>query len=171
MDVIELPHTESIAEAVVGFRIATSGARIHRPALRKPILPQRLFIRRSAVEPAGTILIDASGSMGSWDQVAEWIRKSPFATVAYYAGDGSSHGWLYVYARNGFRAAAIVPPDNSGNTVDGLAIDWLMKQEGPRIMVTDRGFCDAADSEAQKMRLARLERLGEITVANYKRSE
>jgi hypothetical protein len=78
---------------------------------------------------------------------------------------------LYVYARNGFRAAAIVPPDNSGNTVDGLAIDWLMRQEGPRIMDTDRGFCDAADSEAQKMRLARLERLGEITVANYKRSE
>jgi hypothetical protein len=169
MTIIELPHTEAIKEATVGFRVATSGSRLYRPALRRPILPQRLFVRRSAIEPQGTILIDASGSMGDWDQVADWVRKAPFAQVAYYAGNGESEGWLYVYARGGFRASEIVRPPYGGNTVDGLALDWLMRQEPPRIMVTDRGFCDAADSEGQKMRLALLESRGEVTVANYKR--
>jgi hypothetical protein len=166
MDVIELPHTECIPEAKIGTRIATSGPRIHRPALRKPVLPQRLFIRRAAREPGGTILIDASRSMGSWDIVGEWIKKAPFATVAYYAG-GSFDGWLYVYARDGFRAKELVQPANGGNTVDGLAIDWMLKQDGPYTMITDRQFCGAIDSEAQIIRLERLEKDGIVTVKGY----
>ena len=170
MEVIELPHTEAIEDAVVGTRIATSGPRLHRPALRKPIIPSRCFVRRSPQEPGGTILVDASGSMGNWDQVRQWCEKSPFGTIAYYAGDGRSRGWLYVYARDGMRARDIMEPQASGNTVDGPAMDWLMRQEAPRIMVTDRGFCDVADSQAQKLRLQNFEARGEITVVNYKRN-
>jgi hypothetical protein len=167
MEIIELPHTEAIEDAVIGTRIATSGPRLHRPALRKPVIPNRCFVRRSPQEPGGTILIDASGSMGDWDQVREWCEKSPFGTIAYYAGDGRSRGWLYVYARDGMRAREIVEPDRHGNTVDGPAMDWLMSQEAPRTMVTDRRFCDAADSHAQILRLENLEACGDITVANY----
>jgi len=166
MDIIELPHTETIPDATVGYRRATSGSRLHRPSLRKPVLPQRLFIRRTPHEPHGTILVDASGSMGSWDRVKEWCELAPFGTIAYYAGNGTS-GKLFVYARNGKRAREIVKPGMGGNTVDGPAITWLMSQAKPRIMITDRGFCDANDSRAQVLRLEQLERAGEIKVMDY----
>jgi hypothetical protein len=167
MDIIELNHTEHIAEASVGTRLATSGSRLYRPALRRPVLPQRMFVRRAAIEAGGTILVDASGSMGSWDQVSRWCEKAPFGTIAYYAGGGGNHGWLYVYARNGKRAAEIVQPDGGNNTVDGPAMDWLLQQPGPRIMVTDREFCGAWDSTAQVVRLQILEAAGDITVVDY----
>ena len=166
MDIIELPHTEHIAEASVGTRLATSGSRLYRPALRRPILPQRMFVRRAAIEAGGTILVDASGSMGSWDQVKEWCEKAPFGTIAYYAG-WRARGGLYVYARNGKHAVDIVHPDGRDNMVDGPAIDWLLQQPGPRTMVTDRGFCGAWDSTAQIVRLATLEAAGEIKVVDY----
>jgi hypothetical protein len=170
MEIIELNHTEHIAEASVGSRLATSGSRLYRPALRRPVLPQRMFVRRAAIEAGGTILIDASGSMGSWDNVKQWCEKAPFGTIAYYAG-GSYSGWLYVYARNGKRAAEIVPPRSGGNTVDGPALDWLMQQPGPRTMVTDREFCGAWDSTAQVVRLECLEAAGEVTVVDYSKRD
>lgn len=166
MEIIEMPHTEHIGEATIGTRIATSGSRLHRPSLRRPVLPQRIFIRRAPIEAGGTILVDASGSMGDWDNVRQWCEKAPFGTVAYYAGSGRG-GWLYVYARDGKRAHDILQPPACGNTVDGLAIDWLMQQPGPRIMVTDREFCGAPDSVAQVARLANLERNGDIKVVDY----
>jgi len=170
MEIIELPHTEPIPEAVVGYRRATSGARLHRSSLRKPVLPQRLFLRRTPREPAGTILVDASGSMGDWDQVRQWCEKAPFGTIAYYAGNGRG-GKLFVYARDGKRAPEIVNPHMGGNTVDGPAMTWLLTQAKPRIMITDRGFCDAADSTLQVLRLENLERAGEIIVKDYAHSE
>ena len=166
MDIIELPHTECIPEAVRGYRRATSGSRLHRPSLRKPILPQRLFVRKTPREAGGTILVDASGSMGDWNEILQWCEKAPFGTIAYYAGNGRS-GALYVYARNGKRAREIVNPHMGGNTVDGPAMDWLLTQAKPRLMITDRGFCDASDSEIQVYRLAELERRGEIKVLDY----
>lgn len=167
MEIIELPMTETIDGAEVGMRLATSGPRLYRPALRRPVLPQRMFVRRTPIEPQGAILIDASGSMGDFDQVTRWVEKAPFATIAYYAGDGRSAGWLYIYARDGFRAKECVTPPTQGNTVDGPAMDWLMRQPGPRIMITDRGFCDVPDSYAQVQRLATLEAAGEIKVLPY----
>lgn len=166
MEIIELPHTVVIPEAKVGYRRATSGSRLHRPSLHKPVLPQKLFIRRSPHRPDGTILVDASSSMGDWSQVRKWCELAPCGTIAYYAGNCRS-GKLYVYARGGRRAAEIVNPDMGGNTVDGPAMDWLMSQAKPRLMITDRGFCDAQDSLAQVARLEYLERIGEITVKDY----
>ena len=171
MEIIELNHTEAISDAVVGIRIATSGPRLYRPALRKPVIPNRCFVRRSPQEPGGTILIDASGSMGNFDYIKGWCERAPFGTIAYYAGNGGSKGWLYVYARDGMRSREIVEPPSRGNTVDGPAMDWLMRQEGPRIMVTDKEFCDAIDSDAQVVRLENLEARGEIEVLNYNRDD
>ena len=171
MEIIELPHSEHIAEATVGHRLATSGSRLYRPALRRPILPQRMFIRRAAVEPGGTILVDASGSMGDFGEITKWCEKAPFGTIAYYAG--SSHeGELYVYARNGKRAADIVYPKcGRNNVVDGPALDWLMQQPAPRTIVTDRQFCGAWDSDAQIVRLGNLERNGDVKVVNYAKED
>lgn len=166
MDIIELPHEIRINDAKVGRRRTTMGPRLHRPSLRKVILPQRIFTKRARIEPGGTILIDASGSMGGWENVSKWLEEAPFSTVAYYAGHGA-RGQLFVYARKGRRAAQFAEPDGGDNTVDGPAINWLMKERAPRIMVTDRGFCGAADSEAQVLRLATLEAAGEIEVRDY----
>jgi hypothetical protein len=171
MDIVELEHVVRIEAAKVGYRRGTSGNRLHRPSLRKPVLPQRLFIKKNPTMPGGAILIDASGSMGDFDQIAKWCEAAPFGTIAYYAGhdNGSGAGQLFVYARNGRRALEIVEPDSRGNQVDGPAMDWLMQQPKPRIMVTDRGFCGAPDSVAQTVRLRQLEKRGEIVVKNYRK--
>lgn len=167
MEIIELPHTVAIPEATIGYRRTTSGSRLHRPSLFKPILPDKIFLRRSPQEPGGTILVDASGSMGSWDRVKEWCEKAPFGTIAYYSGTTRNKGKLFVYARNGRRAQDIVDPHGGNNIVDGPAMDWLMSQARPRLFITDRGFCGAPDSHAQVARLEVLERSGEITVKDY----
>ena len=169
MKIIRLPLTEVVEQAQIGYRRATSGSRLHRPSLGKPVLPQKLFMKRVPNEPAGTILIDASGSMGDFDQIEKWLEKAPFGQVAYYAGGGSNQGWLYVYAKDGRRAQAIERPPGGGNTVDGPALDWLLQQPKPRVIVTDREFCGASDSDAQVMRLAMLERMGEVKVEDYSR--
>lgn len=168
MKVIELDHTVRIPQAKVGKRKATMGPRIHRPSLAKPILPQKLFIKKARTKPGGTILIDASGSMGDFEEVAKWAEHAPFGTIAYYAGSNSGNGWLYVYARNGRRSPEIVEPPGRQNTVDGPAIDWLLEQRGPRVMVTDREFCGAADSYAQIVRLRQLEIRKVIKVEDYR---
>jgi hypothetical protein len=170
MRIIELPKTEHCEGSAIGMRRATMGSRMYRPALRRPLLPQRLFLRRTPVEPGGTILIDASGSMGSFDVIKQWAEKAPFGTIAYYAGDGG-RGWLWIYARDGRRAAEVAEPEHRGNTVDGPALTWLMTQPAPRTFVTDRGFCDAQDSELQKARLSELERTGEVVVVNYNKKD
>lgn len=166
MEIIELPLTEVIKDAVVGTRLATSGSRIYRPALRRLVLPQRMFIKKTPMEPGGTILVDASGSMGSWDEISKWCETAPFGTVAYYAGGGHS-GKLFIYAKNGKKAKDIVDPRMGGNVVDGPALTWLMSQPGPRTFVTDRVFCGASDSHAQIVRLGMLERSGQVTVVDY----
>lgn len=170
MEIIELPHSEHVEGASIGERRATMGSRMYRPALRRPLLPQRLFIRRTPQEPGGTILIDASGSMGDFSYIEKWAKRAPFGTIAYYAGDGDN-GWLWIYARDGRCAKELEEPPSRGNTVDGPAMTWLMNQPGPRIFVTDRGFCDAQDSDAQVARLAQLEGAGELKVVNYHRDD
>ena len=170
MEIIELPKTEHVEGASIGERRATMGSRMYRPALRRPLLPQRLFVRRTPQEPGGTILIDASGSMGDMDNIAGWVQRAPFGTIAYYAGSGSA-GWLWIFAREGRCAKEVIHPPGRGNLVDGPAITWLMQQPAPRIMVTDREFCDARDSTAQIARLAQLEGAGEVTVLNYNDKE
>jgi hypothetical protein len=171
MEVIELSHTEKIPEAKIGYRRATTGARLHRPSLRKVILPQRLFVRRLPYDPGGTILIDASGSMGDFNEITRWCEKAPFGTIAYYAGtDDTEGGQLFVYARNGRRAQRIVHPADRGNSVDGPAMDWLLSEKPPRIMVTDREFCGASDSTTQIHRLSVLESMGLIEVRDYRRN-
>jgi hypothetical protein len=166
MEIVDLPKTERCSAQESGVRLATSGARIYRPALRRPVLPARLFVRNAPIEPAGTILIDASGSMGSFDFIVEQMRREPGATIAYYNAS-SGKGKLFIYAKDGWRADGELPSAGGGNAVDGPALDWLLQQDGPRIFITDRCFCGALDSAAQIVRLANAETQGLLTVRNY----
>lgn len=165
MHIVELPLTERVPGAKVGKRRKVFGPRLHRPSLRRNPLPQRLFVKKSGRKAGGTILVDASGSMGSFDEIIPWMEKAPFGTIAYYSG-GTSDGELVIYARNGRKADHFKHP-HGGNTVDGPALDWLLQQPGPRIFITDRGFCGASDSYAQIVRLRELERQGVIKVFDY----
>jgi hypothetical protein len=128
-----------------------------------------MFVKKAPVLPGGTILIDASGSMGDFDEIIKWMETSPFGTIAYYAGDTyRGCGWLYVYARKGWHAPEVKHLPDRENVVDGPAMDWLMKQARPRTFVTDRQFCGAADSTMQVVRLRRLEKQGELEVRDYR---
>lgn len=164
MDIVELPRSIPILAETAGFRVATSGSRLYRPALRRPVLPQRIFWRRSPVMPGGAVVFDASGSMGVTQEVLlDCCLRAPTAAVAYYAGsDSSGVGTLWVFAKDGLRAPHITAYPN-GNGVDGFALDWLMEQEAPRSFVTDLGFT-CPDAQFQVARLATLEMEEEVTV-------
>jgi len=88
------------------------------------------------------VLIDGSGSMNlSQKRLARIVTIAPMSTVAIYCGR-STTGTLTIirkkgrYADEDGIAQARVGP---GNIVDGPALQWLGKQQEPRIWVSD-GF-------------------------------
>jgi len=103
-------------------------------------IDQRVFgRRRKRVIFQGTVLIDHSGSMSlSTDEVEEILTRWPAVTIATYSGMGGS-GKLRVIARNGKRAENrwLGRPSGGENVVDGPALDWLAKQKGPRVWISD----------------------------------
>lgn len=112
----------------------------------------------------GTVLIDGSGSMGvDSARLARLCAAIPGATVAYYSGDKSIQwkhpnpiyddieGTLVVFARNGTRIDATETPCHSAdNEVDAAAIEWLVQQPGPWVLVTDLRFCGGRDGQVQR---------------------
>jgi hypothetical protein len=115
----------------------------------------RVFTRSVAIGGNGTILIDASGSMSIPEHtLIEFLSKAPALTLAFYNapadsyGKGHSkttHGNIYIYAANGYRAsapsiAASAPDYGGGNMIDYQALAWLLKQPAPRYMVTDSRY-------------------------------
>ena len=104
-----------------------------------------LFARRVRQKPGGTVLIDASGSMGaSRENLRKLCELIPTATVAYYSGtDRNGKGILTIYAYKGKRYAGELPARTlqGGNSVDLPATKWLLQQGKPWSFVTDRGFC------------------------------
>lgn len=134
--------------------LATSGARIHRPALRRPVLPQRIFWRRRNTDlKGGSVIIDASGSMAmSTEDILQMMREIPYASVALYNGNDQElrpEGWIYVAAKEGYRRSEddiceYLDKRDAGNSIDLAAIEWLLDQPAPRVMITDRGFCGVA---------------------------
>ena len=93
----------------------------------------------------GTVLIDLSGSMHiAQKDLAEIVKAAPAATVAVYAGRGVG-GRLVIVAENGRVAkvedihTAMLYEGSSmtGNIVDGPSLEWLAKQQEPRIWISD----------------------------------
>lgn len=90
--------------------------------------------------PGGTVLVDDSGSMNlSHSTIMAILEHAPGATVAMYSGsDHDGYGELRIVARGG---KACAPSDAKtpwgGNQIDGPALRWLNKQEGPHIWISD----------------------------------
>ena len=91
--------------------------------------------------PGGTVLIDISGSMDlSQEDIEALVARAPGLTVAVYASDHkTSRGFVTVVARGGRVAdiASVLQSYGGGNVVDGPALEWLGRQPGPRIWVSD----------------------------------
>ena len=140
-----------------GHRISRSS----RPALEGSVvrfvhrypIDGRIF-RRRARGRAGTVLVDTSGSMSlDADDLDHVLRETRGAVqVAIYSGKGS-RGELRIVARGGRRAAARhLEPFGRGNIVDVPALEWLARQRGPRVWITDGGVTGVGDSSAPAIR-------------------
>lgn len=97
---------------------------------------------RKRKSPGGTILIDASGSMRlAPSDIDALLEHAPCATVAMYSGHRVD-GTITLIARNSHRAdgnAIERAKHQAGgnNIIDGPALEWLSKQQEPRIWVSD----------------------------------
>ena len=121
----------------------------------------RLFLRRPMRQGwSGTIVIDASGSMGvSSQRLIKLCSSLPGATVAYYCGavmpqHPTSYGTLTVFARGGLRIdCQSAPYHEHSNEVDAAAIQWLTQQPGPRVLVSDLEFCGGAIGQVDRAKM------------------
>jgi hypothetical protein len=115
---------------------------------------QKIFYKSRRVL-GGTILIDVSGSMGLHESdVMEMLGLMPAATIAMYSGAGST-GDLVIIAENGKMTNEhyISRMREYGNIIDGPALDWLGKQAGPRVWVSDGQATGTGDSFVESLRL------------------
>ena len=100
----------------------------------------RVFSRYRA-HKGGTVLIDGSGSMRlSSEELLKIVTTAPAATIAIYSGRRTS-GTLTIVGRKGMVATeeglASARQSGTGNIVDGPALQWLSKQNAPRLWVSD----------------------------------
>lgn len=144
-------------------------------AMHRLPVDQRVFgIKRRS--NGGTVLLDASGSMHIHaDDIVQLLVAAPAATVAMYAGR-ISDGTLTIIARNGKSASAReierhLDQTKRNNVVDGPALEWLARQPGPRLWVSDgrvTGRFDGAYDGCTANHyadVARILRVGNITQA------
>jgi hypothetical protein len=128
-----------------------------------------LFSRRVRQKPGGTVVIDASGSMGADKANLSAICKLvPSATVAFYSGTVSGKGELVVYAYQGKRFAGELPEEHmhGGNAVDLPAVKWMMRLPKPWTLISDLQFCGGVlGSESVALALVeRATKRGDLTV-------
>ena len=111
--------------------------------------PFRHIVRRQR-GVAGSVLLDASGSMGvnaHPDMVRAALHYAPCSSIAAYAGQPSGEGGgLYIMAKKGRRCHDHeIRPGNERrgglwggeNVVDYPALNWLATQPAPRFWVSD----------------------------------
>ena len=134
--------TERLPVKITGKRKKYSDMGVAPRAMHRHTTDGKVF-SASTKRKAGTLLIDVSGSMSfSERDIDELVRMLPAATVAMYSGTSGGdyrdevHGHVHILAKNG-KYVKRIPSHFRENIIDGPAMDWLGKQEEPRIMVTD----------------------------------
>lgn len=107
------------------------------------VLTDQKVFREPRPTIKGSVLIDASGSMGlSHAEIFEICGKIPGAIIGVYTGMHSAgYGKLIVAAINGriLERKRLVEERKGGgaNMVDGPALEWLCSQPRPRVWVSD----------------------------------
>jgi len=132
-------------------KLVTSGINISGKNLAiaavSPV-PVPIFEKRKH-ERGGTILIDGSGSMSLDDKTLKSVIKIlPLGTIAYYSGTDDRDkpdGDLVIFCDKGLMyGEKDLPYRQGGNSIDLPAIQWLLKQPGPRWYIGDAEFVGAA---------------------------
>lgn len=106
--------------------------------LHRMLIDGKVF-RHARRGKGGAVLIDASGSMSLGnDDIQKILNAAPGCTVAVYSGN-THDGVLRVLAQDGRQVDAqyVGAPAGGANVVDGPALQWLSKQQKPRIWVSD----------------------------------
>ncbi|MDE1941109.1 MAG: hypothetical protein KGI66_03245 [Patescibacteria group bacterium] len=123
-----------------------------------PVGEIRAFTRKSK---GVTILIDASGSMSlSNHEIASLLRAAPGCTIAVYnastrwSEDGMLDGYITIIAKHGMVITDVTPLAKKMelrgfNLIDYQALQWLLREPGPRYMVTDIAFTGVLARKAE----------------------
>jgi hypothetical protein len=136
IDNLDREHSRPVPSLARGRTFCDHGAVLAAPH-RLPV-DGRVFGRHRR-QRGGSVLIDASGSMGFGPADLQRITAAaPLATVAIYAG-GRSSGRLTIVATRGrmARASKINEARGQGNVIDGPALRWLAQQPEPRVWISD----------------------------------
>ncbi len=111
------------------------------------VIDQAVFAHRTPLPRSGTVLVDLSASMAlSGQSLLRLVKAVPDALVAAYSGQDSS-GVLRVLVRQGRRVPdhLLGPPAGGMNVVDKPALEWLARQPGPRVWVSDGNVTGIGD--------------------------
>jgi hypothetical protein len=139
-----------------------SGARIRAARLAVAVAARSSLgvFRRLESTPSGTVLIDSSGSMRiDCAALTTLCNLAPAATVAYYAGFSNQsvrpscipparYGAILIAAQGGLRFSGTLPKIGVNNEIDLYAVQWLLRQAAPRMLVTDGRFCGGPEGQS-----------------------
>jgi hypothetical protein len=121
--------------------------RIHR------ICTDRKVFGYKKPEYGGTILIDCSGSTFlSPEMIHALVHALPDAQIALYSGARTT-GILRIVADRGRITddRLLDRPSAPGNVIDGPALEWLGRQRGPRIWISDEAVTGKFDARAAEL--------------------
>jgi hypothetical protein len=131
-----------------GFRAGYVGAPVFWARL--PPAGDGAVFRSRRPTLGGTVLIDVSGSMRlTQEDVERIVAAAPGAVVAVYASYSDLRRGAVTVVAKGGRVAnipAALAKYGIGNVVDGPALEWLGRQPGPRIWISDGDVTGVGDS-------------------------
>jgi hypothetical protein len=119
------------------------------------VIDQAVFAYRTPLPRSGTVLVDLSASMAlTGGSLLRLVKAVPGALVAAYSGQDRS-GVLRVLVRQGRRVPdhLLGPPAGGMNVVDKPALEWLGRQPGPRVWVSD-GIVTGIDDRSSAWNVA-----------------
>lgn len=143
---MEYPHLAAPKRAK-GLRNIEEGAILRAPW--RLTTDYRIF-RDNRARRTGSLLLDASGSMGlTQAMIKQIVERVPAAIVAVYGGNGNS-GKVRLVAKGGKMAIAEKAYASPGgaNCVDGPGLEWLGLQPLPRIWISDGGVTGHGDQQS-----------------------
>ena len=148
---IDTPElTQKLPVKVQAVAKKKSDTGVNPRAMHRFTTDKKIFTNKTK-RNGGTVLIDGSGSMEfNADDIEQLVHILPASTCAMYQGhrdedltdmdwsdtDKKPTGTLGIIASKG-KWVEEIPYYGYNNIIDGPALDWLGKQQEPRIIVTD----------------------------------
>jgi hypothetical protein len=121
------------------------------------VLTDQKVFRENRPGIKGTVLIDASGSMGlSHEEIFQICAEIPGAVIGVYAGNSSaSAGKLIIAANNGRilerKQLAAERANLGSNVVDGPALEWLANMPRPRVWISDGAVTGVGEATGEQL--------------------